>query len=704
MSWLGISGLGLMGQNVAATSGGGVVAAPTSTFTMTQLASANRVYQRSTTTGGGQSKGQGTVPVTISSASAGTVNARCRASDGSTIIQAEWAAATIAGGATTANISGVDARLGWFFLDLKDSSGTWKNGTTLVGMGRLIGVSGQSLATRMFNNANVDTTNTNASQSITIDPNGVVYGKGDGNPSSPTWALPADGSYTTTYNSCFASEFLRLQVAASGVNCAQVGTAVGSTSITDWIGAGTQVAGLHTILQAAGGYEAFIWMQGHSDSLAGMSSATYQGNLDTLFADLTTQNSVRGSSYDKYLASIPNTTNIISWGTAAQINTIRQAQAAWAAANSATALQPADLALADGVHENQIGARTLARHFYRATRPALGLSHNDTGPTITSVTRTAGSAVIKLNLSLPSGATALSTVGSPATRFLVASTGDNNVRPITTFTAVSGTEIDLTLTQTPADNAPLDIWFGCPPSPVNDGGADMVYDNNTDSDGLTTGRQLGVTVSAVAGAAPTASLGPTLTSVSATFGASSETAFGQCLTGGYGKSAAILADDVLPWVSTLTAECRFKISAIPGSTKVMFGAANLLYIGVAPTTGFLTGNLTADGTTNVCDGNWHHVAVVSNGASGVKVYLDGVQHMTTASKYTPASSSTGHFDIGTFLDSGAGGFQWTGSINEVATWTTAKYTGTFTPPTAPYVGNEAGLYALYHLDGNLNSG
>ena len=42
-----------------------------------------------------------------------------------------------------------------------------------------------------------------------------------------------------------------------------------------------------------------------------------------------------------------------------------------------------------------------------------------------------------------------------------------------------------------------------------------------------------------------------------------------------------------------------------------------------------------------------------------------------------------------------------GAVDEVAVWKAVQYTGTFTPPSSAYVGTEANLIALYHLDGNM---
>jgi hypothetical protein len=42
-------------------------------------------------------------------------------------------------------------------------------------------------------------------------------------------------------------------------------------------------------------------------------------------------------------------------------------------------------------------------------------------------------------------------------------------------------------------------------------------------------------------------------------------------------------------------------------------------------------------------------------------------------------------------------------VDEVAIFAGARYSANFTPPSAPYVGNEPNLIALYHLDGGLTN-
>lgn len=696
---------------------------------VTQLAAANQIFQRTTITGGGQGKGQGTIPLALSAVSAtGSISARCSSGSASRgDLQAPWTAATIAStGAQTVNITGVDARLGWFYLDILDSSGNWQNGTTLVGMGRLIAVSGQSLAVRMFGRMDSQTA-TNASLGVTPNANSSVfatYTDGQRTVATATWAVPADG---TNYDATYAAERLRLEVAASGVNCGLIGHSRGAQSITVFIPGGGENAKLRANLDAAGGFEEFDWLQGHSDA-GSMAAATYQSNLTTLFSDLTAHNAARGASYTKLVASIPNIASA-TYGTFAQKLVIRKASSDWATANGATYADMRDLDLIDGIHQSQAGGIPMARHFYRASRPALGLGSGDKGPALSATgTRATGTADVAFSATLPTGASALVSIGSPSTRFGIFNSGDTASRlaldgttPITIGTPSGGiVPITLKLASPPADTQALDVYFGFSPDPVADGGASMLYDNNaSDGDGLTRGRQLIANLSPITVAAPgggggggTTQVGPNLTATSATY-AAGPTGFGQVMNGGWLNSASgtdILGAGQLPF----TIEGRISISAAPTAVKTAFGQSRRSWIGINAS-GRLVGNFTSgtntdnwfNGSTNtvagtnpvITDGAWHHVALVVN-ASGGSLYLDGALVGTTAA--TPATAApSAKFGIGTLLESAT--FAWTGLVDEVAVATTERYTSAFTPPSAPFVGNESGIVALYHLDGSGNA-
>jgi len=457
-------------------------AAGTSAFTMTQLASPNRIYQRSTTTNGGQSKGRGTIPVALDVSAAGSVYARARASDG-TVLQASWlGATTTATGPQTVNIANVDARLGWFYLDLSADGTTWQNGTVLVGMGRITVISGQSQAVRQLGKM-PSYSGTNASLGVSIEPKSAVYARYTDSARSvttPAWAVPADAS---NYDSTFVAEFLRRQVADRGVNCAIVGHAVGATAIATWQPGQQNNTDLRAVLDAVGGFEAFYWHQGGDDAGAGTTAAAYQAGLSGVFGDLAAHNVARGNSFERYVTAMATRTSAGAGGTAA-VQTVRKAAFDWSAANGATYLEPHDINLEDPVHQGQPGSITLARHLHRAMSAA-----NDNGPTITGATRVA--TAITLATSAP-----LALVGNPANRFTVYAAGTTATPIAVSSVTISGSSINLTLEADPGSAQALDVyWLRHPDPSGTTAAANMIYDTYT-ADGLSVGRQLQPTLAA----------------------------------------------------------------------------------------------------------------------------------------------------------------------------------------------------------------
>ena len=625
----------------------------------------------------------------------------------------DWTAATassLLAGSRTVTCGAVPARQGWLKIQLRsNASTTVQTFANTIGVGRVIAMSGQSLAVRMFGKMDSQTT-TLTDLGITPGPNGIVYATytdSQRSDSTATWEFPTDSG---NYDSAGAATLLNDQVAHFGVTCALVGHSRGSTSISVYVPGGSESTALRAILSAVGGFEQFIWFQGHTDSTGAMSHLTYRTHLTNLFADMTSYNAVRGTSYDRILCAMPNCSST-SWGTNEQIAGIRQAQVDWLRTNAGTYVQPSDVALIDTVHQSQAGAVALARAFSRATKAQVN-------PTITAATRIS-TLEIRLDVSLPSGATALSGVGSPATRFRVFATGLtataltlDSTTPIT----IGTNTITLKLASDPGASQALDVWFAPSPDPADNGATDMIYDNT--SDGWTVGRQLQATTRAVTAPAlsPAATPSVTLTMTSPTYEAA-PTGFGQRITGGYGLTAS--ATDNLPATATWTLEARFTLSAAPGATRIICGQNNKAYIGVH-SSGRLLGNVRSNGSgdlwcgttttsvegsnPNVADGLEHHVALVCTPQSR-RLYLDGVLIAAGApgtgstTGVHKRSEGTNGLAVNSFGNT-PGTFVWTGKSDEHAVWNIEKYISNFTPPTVPYVGTEAGLRGLWHLDGS----
>lgn len=455
---------------------------------------ANRTYQRSTLTGGGPGTGRGTIPVTVTMSAPGAVYARTRAANDA-ILQPAWQAAT---SATTGvlNITGIDARLGWFYLDLSGDGQTWSLGSTLVAMGRVILNSGQSQAVRQFAKMPAYS-GTNTSLGVTPSPNSSVFARYTDSQrtlNTPAWAVPADGG---NYDSTFASEFLRLQVAVSEVNCALVGHAVGATAISTWQAGQTNMTDLLAVIQAVGGFEAFYWHLGSNDAADGTTYAAYQSGLTGVFNAVAGANIARGSDFEKYVTAMATRTSG-SPGTVSSITTIRRASRDWSASNSATYLEPHDVVLEDSVHQGQPGNIVLARHVHRATYPALGLAGSDAGPSLAAASRQVGSGDVVLTTNLIANSL-LTMVGAAAPRFSVFAAGDTatplalaSATPIviTNVASPPSSTITLRLDSVPLDTQELNVYALLHPDPSFTTAYDnMVYDQRVE-DGLPRGRQI----------------------------------------------------------------------------------------------------------------------------------------------------------------------------------------------------------------------
>jgi hypothetical protein len=691
----------------SATVAGAAIGA--NTITAITGPAAGSIAQRSVTAGGEFGKGFGALVFSVSlSADTTSIDYRVLRAEDDVEIKG-WSAATapsLLGGTQTVTCPAVPARLGWMKIQLRSNGSasvlTYPN---IVGMGRVIALAGQSLATRTF--SRVGDTTTLASLGITPNPAGRVFATyGDLTPTvtTPVWELPSDSG---TYRSAGAATLLNDQITRSGVNCALVGHARGSTKISAFVPGGAENPALRNVLAAVGGFEQFIWFQGHSDATGGTNQVAYRNALTALFADMTAYNAVRGANYTILLTPAPNHSST-SWGTSDAVLGIRQAQADWAEVAGAIYVQPSDLALFDGVHQSQAGAVALTRAWSR------GMS-GQTNPRITAATRL-NAIDIRLDVALPNGATALTAVGNPATRFAVFNRG-LSLTPLsldaTTPLVIGTNTITLRLASDPGGSASLDVYFALTPDPVADGGADMIYDDSPD--GWTTGRQLQGTVRPVIADAlsPATIAAPALTMTAPVYTLASA-GFGQRLAGGHGASPGTA--DSIPDHASWTIEARFILATAPGSVRILTGQRSKAYLGVHGSgrllcmfsnasngDGFCGDTTTTVEGTNpiVADGIEHHVAMVSTPQQR-RVYLDG-QLILASSQTARRTGGANVYGVSSFSQNFTT-YRWTGQSDEHAVWEGERYIQNFLPPALPYGGNEPGLRCLWHLDGDGTSG
>lgn len=474
--------------------------APAAEFTMTQLAKANKVYQRSAEIGGSQNKGGGVIPVQANVTTAGNIFARIRSQADDSILQPATYLGQVQAGTQTLNVP-VDARLGWFFVDLAPTAnGPWANGTTRVGMGGLTLGTGQSQMSRAVGRTS-GASGTIASNGIAVSPYGVVYATyaDTRTVTSPAWALPADGS---NYDATAVAELLRLQVAEKGVNWGFVGHSVGGSSVNGWQPGNTHFNNLLPILAEVGGFESWWSYLGGTDAGAGTTGAAYKTGLTNIFNELVNRNLIRGASFQRYI-TIAATRLAGGDGTAAQVTALRVAGKDWAAENGGVYLEPHDITLLDDVHQDQAGGVTLARHLFRA------MSAGDVGPTITVGSR-AGT-VITLPVQHASGATALVRAGTAAGRFAVYQMGTLTSALALASTdpvVVSANSITLNLAADPGNSVALDVYALRHPDPSGSAAqSSMVYDNRN-PEGFAYGRHVQPTHTPVQIAAPDGSSSP----------------------------------------------------------------------------------------------------------------------------------------------------------------------------------------------------
>ena len=146
-----------------------------------------------------------------------------------------------------------------------------------------------------------------------------------------------------------------------------------------------------------------------------------------------------------------------------------------------------------------------------------------------------------------------------------------------------------------------------------------------------------------------------------------------------------------------------------GNVGVLFGT-------ISPETLYVGLNSSGEVTFQIEDSAGKTSAYTGSSAIALAAYAEWEVDVTAAAAYlyiggtliatlTPSSGATFNFvpaEIAIGNAYGYSDFPWIGNIDEVSIWSTALHTGAnYTPQTQPYVGNEANLVNLYHLDSSL---
>jgi len=495
------------GSTVATSSATSAVSNVAAAFTMTQLSEANRVYQRDTLTGGSYGKGAGTIPITVNVTSAGTIYARTRAADGSTITQTPWLAvsnATVANGPV--NITGVEARPDSFYLDLSPDGTTWggaKNGTVLVFMGQLWMIAAsQSYTANALKNPYLPSDDTLATAGFSPAANtwarvGAMSG----------WAQFSDGS--STINSIGGAWWLNKAAQASGVAVGLIGHAVGGTTVEDWAVGNTSTNYLSTALTqltAAGGKAEIIYSQlGHSN-IAGAGSISFtnqmadyaaysdgsvvQGYVTKLNAIIDAVKAANAFSNPTImLGTIPAPAGAAGQGAEA----IRRAVADYVAAKAYVDFSNTDnIQVTDGSHPTGKGMMNQSESAVRAAQGNLA-GAPQFPLTMTRGTPSGGNVDYTIVLTKASGAT-LSLVGDIKPLLSMWKRGDRTAANRITINAVSLSGTTLTVNVVDPGDVPVEIlpfaFINNSDSAARNNRLNNIFDDDTMGGMLPSGRAI----------------------------------------------------------------------------------------------------------------------------------------------------------------------------------------------------------------------
>ena len=529
----------------------------------------NQIFQRDTRTGGLFGKGVGNIVLTINPSQPVTVlEHRLRdAATPANIVQ-DWtnSVPSLAAGSQTVALA-APAGLYKYLVDIRANHDDVSivSTTHAVMVGELIAFSGQSLAEDMVTNIASGDSSTVAGNGLTVSPWNFVFASFASNSGAyppvadgpdfvyppNSFLAPGGGGYPST----FAAELCNRLIALAGVPCAMIGYAVGGTGIASWLpgyagpDSGHWTKLVQIIGMAGGKFGTFIWDQGHYETKNGNTSSNYLNQLTLLESNVDA--AFPQANYASIIATIPGIGNYGNGPVA--IEMVRATAKQYAATVALTDyVDGYDATLwSDLVHPSQAGNIPYADHFYRAIAKQWGLmAHGDKGPVITGGSRVYGNQNIVLTVTQTNAGTAWQSVGTPANQFQVFPAG-TTASPV----ALDGTApIDLTnpaqivlkLAAAPTEPAAFDVWYRRPPD-TSANVASGIYDNATDGDGLTRGRQLWDTAAAIPIAAPSypitvntpAPSAPNTTfTVSGTYAIGTPTALDYSINGGTNWTAA----------------------------------------------------------------------------------------------------------------------------------------------------------------------
>lgn len=260
--------------------------------------------------------------------------------------------------------------------------------------------------------------------------------------------------------------------------------AASGTSSSQWQPGQTYMTNFLNGVDAVGGdFEAAIWLQGENDASSGVSAATYQANLQTIFNTCKTHTGRASADFNFGVVVVGPATD--AWALAAErMGPIRKAQLDFVAANASNGAFLAgttidgNLAGASTVH---IDTASLFRQGHRYTaalkRRFSAATYGIEGPKIASASRSL--AVVTVNITQQGGSALLDGAGGSGGSLLGFRVFDGGTPCTISSTAISGNTVVLTLSDTPSGTVTLDYAMANAPFGATTAPASVLYDNQT---------------------------------------------------------------------------------------------------------------------------------------------------------------------------------------------------------------------------------
>lgn len=646
----------------------------------------NQIVQRDATTGGTFNLGTANATFNVTPNSAGHSSFEYRVLDQDGVSEVStWVDLGAIGGAAQDVSALVPANEQWYKIEFREDGANNIVTSNRFGVGRIVMLAGQSLGARFvaYLNDLGAPDETYASLGITPSDNSSVqftYIENTKSHETLEWSQLAD---STDFDGIAVAQFLNDQIAEYGVNCSLAGHCRGGAFISQFLTGGSQKAAFDASMAGAGGWELFLWFQGHSDAAFTGQGPNYDARLIELFGDIDAANSFAG--YDRILTAVPNYIIGTGIGSDVGVTDIRYAQYAWTLQNPRAKYLAAmsDLEMySDGVHPTQLAGLDMARHFH------VHDVGDDNGPRIISTERVGAviTAMYTGNLTAEGDISKIYGVFAP---------GDfTTPLPISSAVIQNGREVVITLASDPG--GPVEIW------------ANFCRDVATHNDNIrgvnTTSYPKGPSIETSMRAFYSDTKCVDLNMTGDTY-ATSIAGFGQALDTGNGSTNN--AFDHAPNTAEWTIEFRINSPLIEGFPQVFVGADPRFWFGINNNNQLLLSWLGYDETPHLDNTNfvitenvWHHIALVSDAAE-VCIYVDGVRIFGTGARmsidYGTVATGISH------LFGGSNDFA--GLMDDYALTNAVKYTGpSFTPSLDPIVGDEPDLWAFYKFDGDGDCG